>query len=120
MMLGFAAACADTVSPRNTVKLRIISRHVSIAVDCNPENIQRSKYYCNVCLILDDLTTAYQMSLCLQCFVRSSSAKYHFVEGNTIKSFLKQMLLLAQGLVQRLQLPLQVGWKLVFNVVHKI
>ena len=30
------------------------------------------------------------------------------------------MWLLIQGLVQRLQLPLQVGWKLAFNVVHKI
>jgi len=78
MMFGFAAACADTVSPRNTVKLWIISRHVSIVGNCNPENTRRSKSYCNVCLSLDDLTTAYQMSLYLWCFVRNSSAKYHF------------------------------------------
>jgi hypothetical protein len=44
MMFGFAAVCADTVSPRNTVKLRIISRHDSIVVDCNPENIRESKF----------------------------------------------------------------------------
>ena len=48
MIFGLAAACAETVSPSNTAKLRIISRHVSIVVvvvvvDCNPENIRGSK-----------------------------------------------------------------------------